>query len=272
MQHGVSFAAVNAGGFTVCFMILWLLRTLGVVHFRTPSQATFAALLPSAAALVLAVLAAQQAIRYGNVVVHSVAQHFVPLLAVSIDYLASGSAPRSGELVGSLITVIGATALHFESLDMAFAATPAMLASALARTVPALVLLASALRVKRMYTLGALEIVFGCTLMSAAMLVPVVIILSPHHGAAASAAGAAGGVGVVSETPWGMWHLARSVAALLPLGLATLLHRILQMACVLELGALPRYVICCCACMLHDTHGSAGERRAGEGAAGEVRW
>jgi len=161
LDHHVSFTAANAGGFTSCAGMLWVLRSLGIVHFRTPSQATLAALLPSAAALVFAVLSAQQAIRYGNVVAHSLSQHMVPLLAAVIDYLATGAAPYSGELVGCLLTVMGATAIHFEAHDMSFAATSASLASALSRTLPAIILLGSAVRVKRIYSLGALEIVFG---------------------------------------------------------------------------------------------------------------
>ena len=98
VQNHVSFAAVNAFGLTGCAVILWVLRSMGVVWFRAPSQTTAAALLPSAAALVLAVLAAQQAIRYGNVVVHSLAQHLVPLFATVLDFLATGSAPHSGKL------------------------------------------------------------------------------------------------------------------------------------------------------------------------------
>ena len=229
MQHSMSFAAVNAGGFSMCAVLLWLLRAAGVVHFRTPTHTTLAALLLPSAALVLAVLAAQQAIRYGNLVVHSVSQHLVPLLAVGIDYLASGAAPHPGELIGCLLTVLGATAMHFESHEMSFAVTPAAVAGALGRCVPAIVVLASALRVKRMYSLTALDIVFGCTCISGAMLLPLVVILSPHGAKASTGA------------PEAWLSSLYPFMALLPLGLATMTHRVLQMACVLELGAMARY-------------------------------
>jgi len=229
MQHSMSFAAVNAGGFGMCAALLWLLRALGMVHFRTPTHVTLAALLLPSAALVLAVLAAQQAILYGNLVVHSFSQHLVPLLAVGIDYLASGAAPHSGELVGSMLTVLGATAMHFESHEMSFAVTPAAMAGALGRCVPAIVVLASALRVQRVYTLTALDIVFGCTCISGVMLLPLVVLLSPHGGRASHGE---------------QWY---AIFALLPLGLATMAHRVLQIACVLELGALARYAAHQCA-------------------------
>jgi drug/metabolite transporter (DMT)-like permease len=103
LRHGISFATMNACGFAACAGMLWLLRSLGIVQFRAPSKATMAAVWPSAVVLVLSVLTAQQAIRYGNVVVHSLAQHLVALLAVLVDYLASGSEPYPGELVGILL-------------------------------------------------------------------------------------------------------------------------------------------------------------------------
>jgi len=240
VHHHVSFAAVNAGGFTACAVILWILRSLGVVWFRSPSQATIAALLPSASALVFAVLAAQQAIRYGNVVVHSIAQHLVPLFAAVLDFLATGSAPHSGELTGCLLVLLGATASHFESYEMSFAINIAALFGAIARTLPAIFLLGSIVRVKRIYGLGTLEMVFGCTAISAAILMPVAGILSPQIGGARRMGSRteAGGAetGILSETLGGF--LSAPVSDLAALGVATLLHRILQIACVLESGAL----------------------------------
>ena len=216
LHHRVSFAVVNVWGFIACAAILWVLRALGVVAFRAPTQATFAGMLPAAAALALAVLAAQQALRYGNQVAHSLALHLVPLLAVLVDFLASGATPCSLELAGCLLTVIGAAATHFEAHEMAFSANAASVGGALARALPALVLLGSAVRAKRIYSLDVLDLVFGCSVLAAAILLPAVVVLGSHDGQEKGAGGA---------------------LALGSLGMATMVHRVLQMGCVFELGA-----------------------------------
>ena len=216
MEQHVSFATVHAGGFAVCAVMLFLLRFLRVIHFQNPTKVTLVALSPTAAALVLAVLGAQEAMRYGDGVVHSFSQHLIPLFAIPVDYLATGTQPSSAELIGCLLTVIAATAIHFEAYDMSFAVSAASIVNAVARTFAPMLLMVSAIRAKRLYNLTALDILFGSTVMSAAMLLPVGVILSPHLPPANIAV----------------------VLSIVVVGVATLVHRVFYMASLLHLGPL----------------------------------
>jgi len=102
----------------------------------------------------------------------------------------------------------------------------------------------------------------GCTAISAAILLPVVLILggSASSGGGSGGRGGAGGA-VGGGGSWvGLVFAGSPVFALATLGAATLVHRILQIACVLELGALTsataeefswaRGVCCMCVCAL----------------------
>jgi hypothetical protein len=141
--------------------------------------------------------------------------------------------------------VTAAVGMHFEMHDMSLSPSGAALLAALLRAAPAVGWIAFCIRVKRLHNLGPLEHLFAASAIAAALLLPTALLLSPHAHARAAASQAwgmagqgEGGVGGGGGMWWGGAVVVEG-CCVVGLGLATMMHRGLQMACVHQLGAVP---------------------------------